>query len=72
MDKSEKEIQQETIDAFNTLQRLVGVLFPWKMPTYKEISMDRSTIEYITNVIKTRQEEIEELTLIVRQLRKGE
>jgi hypothetical protein len=47
MDKSEKEIQQETIDAFNQLQSVIGVLFPWKMPTYKEISMDRSTIEYI-------------------------
>lgn len=70
MDKFQK-IQQETIDAFNELQSVVGALFPWKMPTYKEISIDRSTIEYITNAIKTKQEEIEELTLIVRQLRKG-
>jgi len=58
--RTEKQVQEETINSINELQDAVGVLFPWKIALdSNEIVLNNNTIQLITKILKFHKGETE-------------
>ena len=71
--RTRQQIQDETINSICELQDAIDALFPWRIAQDdSEIVLSNNTIQLVIKYINQLKEEVAELTLIVRQLRKGE
>ena len=55
--RTEKEIKEETCNSICELQDEVGILFPWSMYDFDEVTITNETIQLIIKYIKLQKGE---------------
>lgn len=58
--RTEKEIKEETCNSICELQDEVGILFPWRMYNFDEVTITNETIQLIIKTLKHYKERAEQ------------
>ena len=58
--RTEKEIKEETCNSICELQDEVGILFPWSMYDFDEVTITTETIQLIIKTLKHYKERAEQ------------
>ena len=58
--RTEKEIKEETCNSICELQDEVGILFPWSMYDFDEVTITNETLQLITKTLKHYKERAEQ------------